>query len=166
MISTRVKGIGRAATAGAMCIAVLALSSCSDENEPTPPTPVTTTVVSPTVTLPAPTPAELNASLVRAFDESIPAAEKVTLVQGADADPQLIDQVVEAAKANKVSAQVTDVTDLGDGTVAATVVMMLDGQPAPESIVNFIAEDGVWKLSKDNACGIVTVAGLSSPTCV
>ena len=166
MISTLVKGVGRAATAGAMCIAVLALSSCSDENEPTPPTPVTTTVVSPTVTLPAPTPAELNASLVRAFDESIPAAEKVTLVQGADADPQLIDQVVEAAKANKVSAQVTDVTDLGDGTVAATVVMMLDGQPAPESIVNFIAEDGVWKLSKDNACGIVTVAGLSSPTCV
>ncbi|WP_237174160.1 hypothetical protein [Prescottella equi] len=113
----------------------------------------------------APTPAELNANLARAFDETVPAAEKVPLVQGAQADPQLIDRVVEAAMANKASAQVTGVTDLGDGTVAATVVMALDGQPAPESVMTFVAEDGVWKLSKDNACGIVSVAGLSSPAC-
>ncbi len=73
--------------------------------------------------------------------------------------------MVEEAKVNKASAQVTGVNDLGDGTVAATVVMALDGQPAPESVMTFVAEDGVWKLSKDNACGIVSVAGLSSPAC-
>ncbi|MDH6280285.1 hypothetical protein [Prescottella agglutinans] len=166
MISTRVKGIGRAATVGAMCLAVLALSACTDEKEPTPPPTTSTTTTAPSQPpIPAPTPTELNASLVRAFDENVPAAEKVTLVQGAEADPQLIDQVVAAAKANKASAQVTDVTDLGDGTVAATVVMTLDGQPGPETIINFVAEDGVWKLSQVNACGIVGMAGLSSPAC-
>ncbi|WP_258195479.1 hypothetical protein [Rhodococcus sp. OK519] len=113
----------------------------------------------------APTSAELNANLSRAFDEAVPAAEKMTLVQGAQADPALIDRVVEAARVNKASALVTDVTDLGDGMVAATVVMTLDGQPAPESIINFVAEDGVWKLTQDNACGIVGLAGLTSPTC-
>jgi len=167
MISTRVQGIARAATAGAMCLAVLVLSACSDggESPADPPSP-TTTVTQPEPPIAAPTPTELNAGLLRAFDESVPAAEKVTLVQGAEADPQLIDQVVAAAKANKAAAQVTDVTDLGDGTVAATVVMTLDGQPAPDPvIINFVAEDGVWKLSQENACGIVGMAGLSSPAC-
>ncbi|GAB2631766.1 hypothetical protein ABI214_16200 [Prescottella soli] len=165
MISTRVQGIGRAATAGAMCLAVLALSACSDGEGGDSPTTPTVTATPSQPPIPPPTPTELNASLVRAFDENVPAAEKVTLVQGAEADPQLIDQVVAAAKANKVAAQVTDVTDLGDGMVAATAVMTLDGQPGPDTIINFVAEDGVWKLSQDNACGFVGMAGLSSPAC-
>ena len=131
---------------------------------PAPPPPVPPTSVSPP-TIPAPTAAELNADLARAFDETVPAAEKVVLVQGAQNDPQLVDQVVTAAQANKVSAQVTEVTDLGDGTVAATTVVTLDGQPGPESIFTFVAEDGVWKLTQDNACTIVAMAGLHSPAC-
>ncbi len=149
--------------AAILCGAALATAACSEPAEPGDPPPSSTTVTPQLVA--APTPAELNANLARAFDETVPAAEKVPLVQGAQADPQLIDRVVEAAMANKASAQVTGVTDLGDGTVAATVVMALDGQPAPESVMTFVAEDGVWKLSKDNACGIVSVAGLSSPAC-
>lgn len=148
--------------------AVLTVTACSEPAEPLGPEPAPPTETRQPQTGPpiaAPTPAELNTSLVRAFDETVPAADKIELVQGAQADPQLIDQVVEAAKVNKVSAQVTDVTDLGGGTVAATVVMTLDGQPAPESIITFVAEDGVWKLSQESACGIVGTAGLSSPVC-
>ncbi len=152
--------------AAILCGAALATAACSEPAEPgdSPSPPPSSTTVTPQLVA-APTPAELNANLARAFDETVPAAEKITLVQGTQADPQLIDRVVEAAKVNKASAQVTDVTDLGDGTVAATVVMALDGQPAPESVMTFVAEDGVWKLSKDNACGIVSLAGLSSPAC-
>ncbi|NKR32006.1 hypothetical protein GS504_17110 [Rhodococcus hoagii] len=153
--------------AAILCGAALATAACSEPAEPgdpAPSPPPSSTTASPQL-IAAPTPAELNANLARAFDETVPAAEKVPLVQGAQADPQLIDRVVEAAMANKASAQVTGVTDLGDGTVAATVVMALDGQPAPESVMTFVAEDGVWKLSKDNACGIVSLAGLSSPAC-
>lgn len=146
--------------------AALATAACSEPAEPRDsPSPPPSSTTAPPQPIAAPTPAELNANLARAFDETVPAAEKIALVQGAQADPQLIEQVVEAAKVNKASAQVTDVTDLGDGTVAATVVMALDGQPAPESVMTFVAEDGVWKLSKDNACGIVGVAGLTSPAC-
>jgi hypothetical protein len=160
------KRVGRAAAAGTMCIAALLLSSCSGETDPEPPAPITTTPVAWTQPpLTAPTPAELNANLARAFDAGIPAADKITLVQGAAADPQLIDQVVAAAKANKAEVEVVDVTDLGDGSVVGTVAMRLDGQPTPESVMNFVAEDGVWKLSQDSACGIVSVAGLTSPAC-
>lgn len=156
----------RTAAIMVVCGAGLASTACSEGGDsPTPPPSTNTTVVPSQPPIAAPAPAELNANLARAFDESIPAAEKTALIQGAEADPQLIDQVVAAAKASKASAQVTDVTDLGDGTVAATVVMTVDGQPMPENIVNFVAEGGVWKLTHDNACGIVSVAGLTSPTC-
>lgn len=152
--------------AAILCGVALATAACSEPAEPgdSPSPPPSSTTVTPQL-IAAPTPAELNANLARAFDATIPAADKVALVQGAQADPELIDRVVEAALANRASAEVTDVTDLGDGTVAATVVMTFDGQPAPESVITFVAEDGVWKLSKDNACGIVSVAGLSSQAC-
>ncbi|QBJ96166.1 hypothetical protein ERC79_09410 [Rhodococcus sp. ABRD24] len=145
----------RTAMVGVMCAAALAMSACGDGgNQPSVPGPVTTTVmISTTPPIPAPTAAELNAILTKALDASLPAAEKVALVQGAAADPGLIDQVVAAAMANKVTVEVTEVTDLGDGAVAATVTMILDGQPNPDAIMNFVAEDGVWKLSQDNACG-------------
>ncbi|CAM3007141.1 Lipoprotein [Prescottella defluvii] len=158
----------KAIAAVALCGVALATAACSGPADPGDPTPTTTTPVAPLIATPlvaAGTVAELNANLARAFDETVPAAEKVALVQGAQADPQLIDRVVEAAKVNKASVEVSDVTDLGDGTVVATVVMTLDGQPAPESIMTFVAEDGGWKLSKDNACDIVGIAGLSSPAC-
>jgi len=161
----RVERCLRAGAVAVVCGAVLATAACSGGTDnPDPPPPVPPTAVSPP-TIPAPTAAELNADLARAFDETVPAAEKVVLVQGAQNDPQLVDQVVAAAQANKVSAQVTEVTDLGDGTVAATTVVTLDGQPGPESIFTFVAEDGVWKLTQDNACTIVAMAGLHSPAC-
>lgn len=152
--------------AAILCGVALATAACSEPAElgDSPSPPPSSTTVTPQL-IAAPTPAELNANLARAFDATIPAADKIALVQGAQADPELIDRVVEAALANRASAEVTDVTDLGDGTVAATVVMTFDGQPAPESVITFVAEDGVWKLSKDNACGIVSVAGLSSQAC-
>ncbi len=151
--------------AAILCGVALATAACSEPADPVDPAPPTSTATPSPQLVAAPTPAELNANLARAFDATIPAANKIALVQGAQADPELIDRVVEAALANRASAQVTDVTDLGDGTVAATVVMTFDGQPAPESVITFVAEDGVWKLSKDNACGIVSVAGLSSQAC-
>lgn len=148
-----------------LCGVTLASAACSEPAGPVDPAPPTSASTPSPQLVAAPTPAELNANLARAFDATIPAADKVALVQGAQADPELIDRVVEAALANRASAEVTDVTDLGDGTVAATVVMTFDGQPAPESVITFVAEDGVWKVSKDNACGIVSLAGLTSPAC-
>lgn len=94
----------------------------------------------------------------------MPLGEKVRFVQGASDDPALIDQVVAAAVANSASAEVTSVDDLGDGTVNAGAILTIGGQPNPTSLT-FVAEDGVWKLSRENACTIVDLAGLTTPAC-
>lgn len=149
--------------------AALTMTACSsDESDDagTATTTTTTTSATPEAAAypPVPTAAELNASLAMAFDETVPLEQKVPLVQGAEQDPELINQVAAAAKANNAVITVVDVVDGGDGTATAGVDMIIGGNPNPGSVV-FVAEDGVWKLSKDNACGFVSLAQLTSPVC-
>ncbi len=69
--------------AAILCGAALATAACSEPAEPgdpAPSPPPSSTTMTPQLVA-APTPAELNANLARAFDETVPAAEKVPLVQ-------------------------------------------------------------------------------------
>ncbi|MGA9872635.1 MAG: hypothetical protein WBQ44_16035 [Rhodococcus sp. (in: high G+C Gram-positive bacteria)] len=113
---------------------------------------------------PVPSPEELNAELLRGLDPAVPVEEKAQLIQGAEADPELINQVAAAAVQNGADIQITSVDDLGDGTLNAGATLTINGQANPGSFV-FVAEDGKWKLSKDNACGLVQLAQLTSPAC-
>lgn len=94
----------------------------------------------------------------------MPLEQKVQYVQGAEADPELINKVAEAARVNNAKIQVLDVTDLGDGTLSSNATIDLGGQVNPLQVA-YVAEDGEWKLSKDNACAIVSLAQLTSPAC-
>ncbi|MGW0023580.1 hypothetical protein [Rhodococcus sp. NPDC003383] len=161
---------GKTTVATAALAAVLTMTACgSDEsNDKGAATSTTTTTTAATTEAaaypPVPTAAELNASLAMAFDETVPLEQKIPLVQGAEQDPELINQVAAAAKANDAVITVVDVVDGGDGTATAGIDMIIGGNPNPGTVV-FVAEDGVWKLSKDNACGFVSLAQLTSPVC-
>ncbi|WP_433605034.1 hypothetical protein [Prescottella agglutinans] len=151
--------------AGVAIAAALTMSACSDDGGSTERTTVqqtTTTATAPT--LAPPTAEELNAALAKAFDESVPLDQKVQLVQGAEADPELINQVVKAAKDNGATIQVVDVTPTGDDTVTAGVTLTINGQANPGT-VEFVAENGAWKMSKTYACNLVGMANLTSPAC-
>lgn len=155
--------------AGVAIAAALTMSACSDDSgddggRTTVTQPPTTTAVDNGSTLAPPTAADLNAALAKAFDESVPLDQKVQLVQGAEADPELINQVAAAAKQNNASIEVLDVTPTGDDTVTAGVNLVINGQTNPAT-VDFVAENGVWKMSKAYACQLVQVAGLTSPAC-
>ncbi|WP_242676720.1 hypothetical protein [Rhodococcus sp. ABRD24] len=153
--------------AGVAIAAALTMSACSDNGSDEPKTTTAKATTSTTVTAPeaaAPTVAELNAMLAKAFDESIPLDQKVQLVQGSEADPELINQVAAAAKANNAGIEVLDITPTGDGIVTAGVNLTVNGQTQPAT-VNFVEESGVWKMSKENACMIVSMAQLTSPAC-
>lgn len=156
--------------AGVAIAAALTMSACSDDSGDSGRTtatqaPTTSAVAGETGTpLAPPTAADLNASLAKAFDESVPLDQKVQLVQGAEADPELINQVTSAAKQNNATIEVLDVTPTGDNTVTAGVNLVINGQANPAT-VDFVAEDGVWKMSKSYACQLVQVAGLTSPAC-
>ena len=146
---------------------VLLVAGCgTDGGEGTPrPTATSSTSIStPTDLPPVPTAAELNNLLERGFDPSVPLQDKVSLVQGAGADPEIIDKVAQAARTNNATVDVVDVTDLGDGTLSSNANIVVNGQSSPFQ-ATFVAEDGVWKLSRDNACAIVTLANLTSPAC-
>lgn len=114
-----------------------------------------------------PTVEELNAKMTKALDESVPADQKTDLVEGAEADPELINQVAAAAKAANAQVEILDpVTDTGSGTAAAALNIVVNGQPMAQGLqASFTYVDGQWKLSKTTACQIVGVANLTSPAC-
>lgn len=154
--------------------AALTMSACSSDEGDSTETTTTATTTATTEAAPAvdypPVPAveELNADLARAFDLSVPAAEKTDLVQGAEEDPELINKVAQAANDAGVQVNVVDVTDNENGTITAGVEMALAGSEQPSfGTVDFVAEDDTWKVSKDYACSIViNMAQLESPACV
>ncbi|OKA16172.1 hypothetical protein BS618_06065 [Rhodococcus erythropolis] len=158
-----------AAVAIAAALTMTACSSGEKEASPTTSSKTTTATTTPSGD-PAPelpTSAELNAKVAQALDESVPAADKVNLVQGAEQDPELINQVAAAAKAAGAQVEILDpVTDTGSETAAASLNIVVNGQPLQQGLqASFVYEDGVWKLSKTTACQIVGVAGLTSPAC-
>ncbi|CAM2971951.1 Lipoprotein [Prescottella defluvii] len=152
--------------AGVAIAAALTMTACSDDGGSSERTTAqaTTTTAPATPALAPPTPAELNAALAKAFDESVPLDQKVELVQGAEADPELINQVAKAAKDANAAIEVVDVTPTGDETITAGVTLTVNGQANPAT-VDFVAENGVWKMSQQYACQLVTMANLTSPAC-
>ncbi|MGB2718780.1 MAG: hypothetical protein WBG53_20975 [Rhodococcus sp. (in: high G+C Gram-positive bacteria)] len=156
--------------AGIAIAAALTMTACSsDEGDTTATTTTaaTTTASTPTENAaypPVPTVEELNGQLARGLDPNVPVEEKAALIQGASEDPELINQVAAAAVANNAQIEITSIDDLGTGVLNAGITITLNGQANPGTF-QFVPEDGVWKLSKDNACGIVSLAQLTSPAC-
>lgn len=166
----KLRNTRRAMVAGIAISAALTMTACSSggEEEPTTTTTAVTTsaVADPSAGAypPAPTVEELNTQLMRGLDPNVPVEEKAALIQGASEDPDLINQVAAAAVANNAQIEITSIDDLGTGVLNAGITITLNGQANPGTF-QFVPEDGVWKLSKENACGIVSLAQLTSPAC-
>ncbi|WP_232433667.1 hypothetical protein [Rhodococcus sp. AW25M09] len=156
--------------AGIAVAAALTMTACSSDDGDT--TATTTTAVTTSAAAPAPDASyppvpsveQLNTELNRGLDPNVPVEEKAALIQGASEDPELINQVAAAAVANNAQIEITSVDDLGTGVLNAGITITLNGQANPGTF-QFVPEDGVWKLSKENACGIVSLAQLTSPAC-
>ncbi|MGU3434122.1 hypothetical protein ACNHUS_14010 [Actinomycetes bacterium M1A6_2h] len=166
----KLRNSGRVLVGGMAVAAALTMTACSSDDGGTTATTTTTAAATTSATAatgdlpPVPTAAELNADLQRGLDPNVPVSEKVGLVQGAEADPDLITKVADAARQNNATVVVNDVTDLGDGTLSANGTITVNGQANPLQVA-FVAEDGVWKLANANACQIVSLAQITSPAC-
>lgn len=113
---------------------------------------------------PAPSAEELNAMLQKGLDPAIPATEKTDMIQGSEADPELINRVATAVQQNNATVQVVAVEDAKDGTAIANANVTFNGQTNPAA-VQLLFEDGKWKLDKQFACNIVGLAQLQSAAC-
>lgn len=165
----KLRTTGRIAIAGFAAIASLTLTACGgddsgDEAKPAKTTTSAAAISSAADTPAVPTAAELNAQLQRALDPAVPNSEKLEMVQGIEADPELPGRLAQAYTDTGATVTVTDVTAFGD-TVNAKATILLNGQ---ENIVDvpFVSEDGQWKVQKEWACIMLTNLGQQSPACV
>ncbi|WP_062989095.1 hypothetical protein [Nocardia anaemiae] len=162
----KLRKTGRIAIAGLAAVAALSLSACGsdDSKTATTPTKTSTSVTKLNASVP-PTPsvADLNAQLLRALDPSVPNSEKLDLVQGATADPELPNRLAQAYQQAGAKAEVTDVSVFGDA-LNAKAKFTINGQ---ENIVDvpFVAEGGKWKVEKNWACTMLTNLGQQSTAC-
>ena len=124
----------------------------------------TTTAAAAANTPPAPSAEELNAMLQKGLDPAIPATEKTDMIQGSEADPELINRVATAVQQNNATVQVVAVEDAKDGTAIANANVTFNGQTNPAA-VQLLFEDGKWKRDKAFACNIVQLAQLQSAAC-
>ncbi|WP_067861224.1 hypothetical protein [Nocardia shimofusensis] len=116
--------------------------------------------------VPLPSPADLNAGFQLALDPDTPATLKTGAVQGADADPALIDKLAQASQANGITLTIVSVEYQGEAVLQATADMTLDGKPVQgPTLIPFVAEDGRWKLQLAWACQMLANTQTTSPAC-
>ena len=105
-----------------------------------------------------PTAQELSDVLNRAVDPNIPTAEKTDTVVNGEQAPQLFDALTAAKQQSGATLQVVDpvLPALTPGNASATVNITLPNQP-PQVIseVEFVNDNGKWKLDQRWACTLV-----------
>lgn len=106
-----------------------------------------------------PTAEDLNAILAKATDPAVPQEEKVNTVQGGETAPELFDTMAASKSESGAEFTVTEpvLPGFSPDSVITTVVFQLPGEPQQTADnVEFIHENGEWKLSQSWACTLVT----------
>lgn len=144
----------------ALCLGMVGgVSACSDKNTNSESSGISE-VTSPSTPAPTlPSAADLNAVLAQASDPSLPDEKKAQAVQGGEEAINVF-QIMTQYK-QESGAQFTVVDPVLPGvvpnTVLATVEFARPGRPTQTSDnVDFVYENGQWKLSKSWACVVVT----------
>jgi hypothetical protein len=170
------RSVVRAASAAvAGCgVAVLLLAGCGSTHKADPsgsPTSSSTAAAAAAGACPAngqypasPTVSLLQGMLRQGLDPNVPAADKVALVQGTEADPDLFNRMGAALRKADFASVIHDVADYCNGTANADATLTIYGQ-STDSQVPLVAENGRWKLDKTWACGLAKSLQQTSPVC-
>lgn len=156
-------------------VAALGLSGCADETLPVAPSSVRPTLDTSRPTVPAaaplPSPDVLTGVLYRLADTSVPAEQKIALVQFATVDDQpALSNFGEALKASgfdPLTVQATDLVWAGDpGHVTANVTM---GSPDPRVKpftypMEFSPIRDSWQLARRSADQLLPLVAAAPPT--
>lgn len=152
--------ISKLASVAAVAGLALSLTACGGDSKET--TSATTTATSTTVTKAAamlPTADELNKIIAVATDPHAPVEEKVRTVQGGETAPELFEVMTASKEESGADFQVVDPVLPGytSDSVLATVNFTLPEHPAQVAEnVEFVFEDGTWKLSDSWACTLIS----------
>jgi hypothetical protein len=118
---------------------------------------------------PIPTAEQLDKQFRDAVDSTIPDEERLKLIQKGELFEGDLPSFNDARSKNPNAIyRIADpVFDNGDGTITATFKLDKDGTGrVVHSIpVHFIAIDGIWKLSREDLCGILTSNDYTTKAC-
>lgn len=149
--------------AGCLAVASLVLASCSghaENNNAAPSSQASSAPSSSAQAAPAlPSAADLNAVLNGATDPNLPIDKKVNTVQGGQQAPELFETMTKSKQESGANFTVVDPVLPGytPSSVLATVNFTLpDREPQVAENVEFINENGTWKLSQSWACTLIS----------
>ncbi|QNG20279.1 hypothetical protein G4H71_12935 [Rhodococcus triatomae] len=155
VISRRVVQAG----AGLLAAASLGVLTACGSDDPAPPAddagPGQTTTgespdTAPLPTLLPPIPEELTAIANAAFGSDADPAQSAAAISG---PAESNDTAAGNLAAENWTIEITDLYMPGAGTAEGTGVRSVDGTPETDRVtVEFVAEDGAWKLSRDWVC--------------
>ncbi|RDI63426.1 hypothetical protein [Nocardia pseudobrasiliensis] len=118
---------------------------------------------------PIPTAAQLDTQIKRALDPALPDSERTDLIQDGAAFKDAIPDMYKAMHDNPraVYGVVDPVFDNHDGTLTATMRLDKDGTGTNvrTTIVHFVDENGAWKISRTDLCGILRSADYKTSAC-
>lgn len=138
----------------------LTLAACSDNDSQSEETSTSATSSSESAVAQMPTAAELNAVLATAVDSAAPMEQRVTTVQGGESvDPALFDTLSASQIESGAQFQVVDPVLPGytpDSVLTTVNFTLPDREPQVAENVEFVNENGTWKLSQSWACTLVT----------
>ena len=114
-----------------------------------------------------PSVAALNTMLETALDPEVKPAQKVDLVEGAEADPDLFNQLVQAVEDNpgvKYAIR-PPVTKNGPKRAKVKVEVRLPDNPPTKIDAAIVYDGGRWKLAKSTVCPLLTSNDVETPLC-
>lgn len=153
--------LSKITAATAVLAAGLSLVACGSGDEETG-TSSGTTAASSSETAAAPElpgAADLNEIIAVASDPNLPTEQKVHTVQGGETAPELFETMAVSKQDSGADFQVVDPVLPGftpDSVLATVNFSLPDRDPQVAENVEFIHEDGTWKLSQSWACSLIT----------
>ncbi|MFD1813742.1 nuclear transport factor 2 family protein [Rhodococcus gannanensis] len=153
--------------AGAVVLAAGLVGCSSDDSDDTATATTTAaasadaTATSAATSANAPSAEALNATLTTFFDPTVPAAEKVVLIDDGQNQAAVIEQFNGVLQGYPLTAEVTAVTPVDDDTVKTTTTIAGPHGGAPTEVV-FDEENGAWVISSESVCSIL---GMGRLTC-
>lgn len=138
----------------------LSLAACNDNGSDSEDNSSSATSTTSSAAAAMPTAAELNTVLATAVDPAAPMDQRVTTVQGGETvDPALFDTLSTSQVESGAQFQVVDPVLPGytpDSVLTTVNFTLPDREPQVAENVEFVNENGTWKLSQSWACTLVT----------
>lgn len=152
----------RIAAAGAVLATAVTLSACSNDqgSEDTSTSSAESSSSSAAAMPELPSAADLNAVIAKASDPQAPIEEKVKTVQGGETAAELFDILAQRKAELGSDFQVQDPVLPGyTNDSVLTNLVYTEGDRRDEiQDISFVFEDGQWKLSRADACVLITSA--------